>query len=35
LKRPAILKKLALVFEQLRDSGKAIAFRRAYEKLVR
>jgi len=31
--KPAILKRLALVFEQLRDQGKAAAFRRAYEKL--
>jgi serine/threonine-protein kinase len=30
--KPAILKRLALVFEQLRDPGKAAAFRRAYEK---
>lgn len=30
--KPAILKRLALVFEQLRDQGKAVAFRRAYEK---
>lgn len=30
--RPAILKRLSLVFEQLRDQGKATAFRRAYEK---
>jgi eukaryotic-like serine/threonine-protein kinase len=30
--KPAILKRLSLVFEQLRDEGKATAFRRAYEK---
>jgi serine/threonine protein kinase len=30
--KPAILRRLALVFEQLRDTGKATAFRRAYEK---
>ncbi len=32
--KPAILKRLALVFEQLRDQGKAAAFRRAYEKFA-
>lgn len=32
--RPAILKRLVLVFEQLRDTGKAIAFLRAYSKVV-
>jgi len=30
--KPAIMKRLALVFEQLRDQGKAAAFKRAYEK---
>ena len=30
--KPAILKRLSLVFEQLRDTGKAAAFRRAYER---
>lgn len=29
---PGILKRLAIVFEQLRDPGKAAAFRRAYER---
>ncbi len=29
---PSILKRLVLVFEQLRDTGKAIAFLRAYLK---
>lgn len=32
--RPAILKRLVLVFEQMRDTGKAIAFLRAYSKVV-
>lgn len=32
--RPAILKRLVLVFEQLRDTGKAVAFLRAYSKAV-
>jgi serine/threonine-protein kinase len=32
--KPAILKRLALVFEQLRDEGKAAAFKRAYEKHI-
>jgi serine/threonine-protein kinase len=31
---PAVLKRLTLVFEQLRDIGKARAFLRAYSKLV-
>ena len=31
--RPAILKRLALVFEQLRDTGKAIAFLNAYARI--
>ena len=30
--KPSILKRLALVYEQLRDQGKAAAFKRAYEK---
>ncbi|MBV8883337.1 MAG: hypothetical protein JO235_04970 [Chroococcidiopsidaceae cyanobacterium CP_BM_RX_35] len=34
LQRPAILKLLVLVFEQLRDTGKAVAFLRAYVRLV-
>ena len=32
--RPAILKRLVMVFEQLRDTGKAVAFLRAYSKAV-
>lgn len=32
--RPAILKRLITVFEQLRDIGKASAFLKAYEKIV-
>ena len=32
--KPAILKRLSLVFEQLRDEGKSTAFRRAFEKHV-
>ncbi|MEH2039941.1 serine/threonine-protein kinase [Nostoc sp.] len=31
---PAILKRLVLVFEQLRDTGKAIAFLQAYAKIL-
>jgi eukaryotic-like serine/threonine-protein kinase len=32
--RPAILRRLVAVFEQLRDTGKASAFLRAYQKAV-
>lgn len=32
--RPAILRRLILVFEQLRDAGKAAAFLKAYQKVV-
>jgi len=32
--RPAILRRLVAVFEQLRDTGKAAAFLRAYQKAV-
>lgn len=31
---PAILKRLILVFEQLRDTGKVIAFLKAYLKII-
>ncbi|WP_414569515.1 protein kinase domain-containing protein [Nostoc sp. CCY 9925] len=31
---PAILKRLVMVFEQMRDAGKAIAFLRAYAKVM-
>jgi tetratricopeptide (TPR) repeat protein len=31
---PAILKRLVLVFEQLRDTGKAVAFLQAYAKIL-
>jgi len=32
--KPAILKRLVAVFEQMRDTGKAAAFLRAYQKAV-
>lgn len=32
--RPAILRRLVAVFEQLRDTGKAVAFLRAYQKAL-
>lgn len=32
--RPAILRRLVSVFEQMRDTGKAVAFLRAYQKAV-
>jgi serine/threonine-protein kinase len=32
--RPAVLKRLVLVYEQLRDTGKALAFLRAYLRAV-
>jgi eukaryotic-like serine/threonine-protein kinase len=32
--RPAILKRLIAVFEQMRNTGKAAAFLRAYQKAV-
>jgi eukaryotic-like serine/threonine-protein kinase len=32
--KPAILRRLVAVFEQMRDTGKAAAFLRAYQKAV-
>jgi serine/threonine-protein kinase len=32
--KPAILRRLIAVFEQMRDTGKAAAFLRAYQKVV-
>ena len=32
--KPAILRRLVVVFEQMRDTGKAAAFLRAYQKAV-
>ena len=32
--RPQVLKRLVLVYEQLRDPGKAAAFLKAYNRLV-
>ena len=32
--KPAILRRLVAVFEQMRDTGKAAAFLRAYQKVV-
>jgi len=31
--KPAILRRLVAVFEQMRDAGKAVAFLRAYQKV--
>ncbi len=32
--KPAILRRLVAVYEQMRDTGKAVAFLRAYIKMV-
>lgn len=33
-RNPAVLKRLILVFEQLRDTGKMLAFLKAYLKII-